>query len=84
MLADQRMQPGHARRALAQPGPGQNPPGLVHQPGIVMISGPVITNQQNCHLRTSRSPWTTPAACGRTKVAGAALRWTSVMQRTQG
>ncbi len=66
MFADQRMQPGHTGRALAQPGPGQNPPGLVHQLDIVMISGPVITNQQNCHLRTSRSPWTTPAACGRT------------------
>jgi hypothetical protein len=56
MLADQRMQPGHPGRALAQPRPRQRPAGLVHQPGIVMISGPVITSQQNCHLRTSRSP----------------------------
>jgi hypothetical protein len=66
MLADQRMQPGHTGRALAQPGPGQNPPGLVHQLNVMMISGPVITNKQNRHPRTSRSPWTTPAACGRT------------------
>jgi len=64
MLADQCMQPGHV--GLAQPGPGQNPPAMVHQLNIMMISGPVITNQQNRHPRISRSPWTTPAACGRT------------------
>jgi hypothetical protein len=56
MLSDQRMQPGHTRRALAQPGPRHNPPGLVHQLDIVMIRGPVITNEQNRHLRTSQLP----------------------------
>ena len=55
VLPDQRMQPGHARRGAPQ-GPRQNPPGLVHQLDIMMIGGPVITNQQNRHPHSSRLP----------------------------
>ena len=31
-------------------------PGLVHQLDIMMIGGPVITNQQNRHPHSSRLP----------------------------
>jgi hypothetical protein len=63
VLADQRMEPGQARRALTQPGPRQSPPGLIHQLDIVMILGPVITNEQNPHLHLP-VVLTTSAAAG--------------------
>jgi hypothetical protein len=42
VLTDQRMQPGHPRSALTEPGPRQRPAGLVHQLDIMMILSPVI------------------------------------------
>lgn len=54
VLPDQRTQLGHARRALAQPGPLQRPPALVHQLDIMMTGGPVITREQNRHLCSSQ------------------------------
>jgi hypothetical protein len=37
MADDQLMQPGDPGHALRQPGPGQPPASLIHQPDIVMI-----------------------------------------------
>jgi hypothetical protein len=47
MLPDQRVQPGHSSQAFVQPGPAQPTPGGVHHLHIVVILGPVISDEQH-------------------------------------
>jgi hypothetical protein len=61
LLADHRVQPGHPRRSLRQPGPGQRAPGLVHQLNVVMILCPVIAYQQHMSSRPRHHPVRQPA-----------------------
>jgi len=64
LLADHRVQPGHPRRALRQPGPGQHPPRLIHQLDVVMILSPVISCEKQRVSRPGQQP--ASAARGRT------------------
>lgn len=46
-LTHDRVQPGHARHALGQPGPGQPSAGAGHHLDVVMVLGPVISHEQS-------------------------------------
>ncbi len=58
LVADHRVQPGHADHALGRPRFGQPPPRGVHQLDVVMVLGPVITHEQS--QRSSRSRTRSP------------------------